>query len=768
MDSVDRSHGVRARASALSLLLLGAGMTAAAQQPPQALETEEGPELHELSLEELMEVKVVTSTAVAQSIGVVPSTVFVFTEETLRRRGYTHLAQLLEDVPEIEIHYKAEPEWDELITVRGILGRGNEKLIILLDGFRIDAKSKINHSIGHNFTLAGIQRVEVVIGPVSALYGPDAFVGVVQLISKSGAEVRGGRVTASIGRFNTTENSFTAGTQAGDVSLAVTGSYYHSDEPTLPDFYPDDFRWYNERYRTGGEVRVSPSLPEDVIRVVPIQPYANPTNDSFLSARLDLGRFRFGYAQHRAQHGATAPYRPDLGLYVEDAKFAYTIQSAYGQHTYRADDERLEITTALSMNTNEVDPNSAFINFISNYTKAFKYEHFLVAEFEQRISYRFRDWLMGTLGLSYRELTGMPKTTDLAKPLDPDGSPPETQGHVYIGSDVVDVNGRNLGVPVDFFNVHERNLGSYLELHAQPLPWLTLTAGGRVDHHTRYGDTLTPRLGVVLRPSEGTWLKLLYGQGFLAPSPDAVFSHFGSFTPVTDAAGNVIGLKSPFFRLTDPNMKPERLQMGELIVSQDVGESLRVSANGFLTHIRNRFGSVSVADQTFKGWPVDLILRPINLSERERFLSMGGTLRLDALVRSGRLRVNLYAAYTFTHGKNGEQLLPASSKHTGKGGVDVAWRGLSLSTRVIARSQALHPELRDERGEPVAIDGSMVVNAHFRYSDIVSFHDLSPSLWVDVRNLLDNRYHLVSASFYDLPGTPQDPLRILVGVDLAF
>jgi outer membrane cobalamin receptor len=121
-------------------------------------------------------------------------------------------------VPEIEIHYKAEPEWDELITVRGILGRGNEKLIILLDGFRIDAKSKIAHSIGHNFTLAGIQRVEVVIGPVSALYGPDAFVGVVQLISKSGAEVRGGRVTASIGRFNTTENSFTAGTQAGDGS----------------------------------------------------------------------------------------------------------------------------------------------------------------------------------------------------------------------------------------------------------------------------------------------------------------------------------------------------------------------------------------------------------------------------------------------------------------------------------------------------------------------------------------------------------------------
>src|SRR6185436_13186412 len=110
---------------------------------------------------------------------------------------------------------------------------------------------------------------------------------------------------------------------------------------------------------------------------------STPTNDSFLSARLDLGRFRFGYTVHHDRHSATAPYQPDLGLYVEDAKWAYTIQSAYGQHTYRTDDERLEIITALSINTHEVDPSSAFINFISNYTKAFKYEQFLVAEFEE-------------------------------------------------------------------------------------------------------------------------------------------------------------------------------------------------------------------------------------------------------------------------------------------------------------------------------------------------------------------------------------------------
>ena len=42
------------------------------------------------------------------------------------------------------------------------------------------------------------------------------------------------------------------------------------------------------------------------------------------------------------------------------------------------------------------------------------------------------------------------------------------------------------------------------------------------------------------------------GSRYLAPSPDSVYSHFGSFTPVTDADGNIVGLTSPFFRLPNP------------------------------------------------------------------------------------------------------------------------------------------------------------------------------------------------------------------------
>jgi hypothetical protein len=126
------STGERALVSAelLGLLLaLGMGGEALAQALPETPKEGGASDVSELSLEELLNLEVVTASAQAQTVSEAPSTVYVFTAETIRRRGYTYLAQLLEDVPEIEMHFKARPEYSEQIIVRGILGVGNEKII---------------------------------------------------------------------------------------------------------------------------------------------------------------------------------------------------------------------------------------------------------------------------------------------------------------------------------------------------------------------------------------------------------------------------------------------------------------------------------------------------------------------------------------------------------------------------------------------------------------------------------------------------------------
>jgi hypothetical protein len=89
----------------------------------------------------------------------------------------------------------------------------------------------------------------------------------------------------------------------------------------------------------------------------------------------------------------------------------------------------------------------------------------------------------------------------------------------------------------------------------------------------------------------------------------------------------------------------------------------------------------------------------------------------------------------------------------------------SASLRSQLRSAARHPETRDTAGELVEIPGSAVFDLHVRWDGILRDARARTSLWIDVKNLLDARYHHVSSAFDHLPGVPQDPLRLMIGID---
>jgi len=194
------------RAALAALTVLGSTASAVAgghgADPGPALDSDD---LAGMPLEELLQVEVVTASATPRSVADVPSTVYVFSEEQIRRRGYRSLPELLEDVPELQIHAKAAPDFGELVTVRGVAGAGTEKLIILYDGVRVDGAGNSPVSLAHAYSLANVERVEVVLGPVSAVYGPDAFSAVVHVRTRGGDALRGGRASVSQGRFDTSE-----------------------------------------------------------------------------------------------------------------------------------------------------------------------------------------------------------------------------------------------------------------------------------------------------------------------------------------------------------------------------------------------------------------------------------------------------------------------------------------------------------------------------------------------------------------------------------
>ncbi len=202
--------------------------------------------------------------------------------------------------------------------------------------------------------------------------------------------------------------------------------------------------------------------------------------------------------------------------------------------------------------------------------------------------------------------------------------------------------------------------------------------------------------------------------------------------------------------------------MAEASVSHRLGD-LQATVNGYYTRIRELIVTTVDPPETFKGWPVDAVERFVNRGSAKNY---GGTAQVQYSWLQGDFAVNPFAAYTYTDGEIEDQELPWSAKHTLKTGLDLGWRNVYLSNRVIARSLSTHASLVNSAGERRSTDPSAVLNTHLLWGDFVDTKVFSLSAYVDVRNVLDSRYSYVAADVINAfpDGAPQDPRRIVVGV----
>jgi iron complex outermembrane receptor protein len=175
------------------------GLLAAALQTGAL--AQQGPDLNAMPLEQLLNLDVVTASKIPQKISEAPSSVSVITAEDIRQRGYRTLTDVLQSVPGMTVSYDRNYNY---ANIRGLGNPGdlNTRLLILIDGRRLNDVVYDQGAIGTEFPidLALIDRVEFVPGPGSAIYGSSAFFGVVNVITKSGAAMRGATVGA--GRFS--------------------------------------------------------------------------------------------------------------------------------------------------------------------------------------------------------------------------------------------------------------------------------------------------------------------------------------------------------------------------------------------------------------------------------------------------------------------------------------------------------------------------------------------------------------------------------------
>lgn len=700
-----------------------------------------------MSLEELMNVEVITASKVSQKATEAPATVYVVTEAQIRQRGYSCIQDLLRDIPQIQVNYKGSQEHSDVYSINGI--EGVTKFVLLMDGVRVNSATGTVHRIHESYPLANVKQVEIILGPASSLYGADAFTGIINIITKTGYQSKGVHLSTSYGRFNTTNNSLVIGTGNKDISFALTGKYYHSDEPKLPDFYEDDFAWY-KHYKETGEMRIF----SDTVQTSPIKDWKTPTDAYAIHGRLKIKDFELGYSRHFRSYSSSTGAPPSIYIYSEDAVFKNHIQSAYATHNFVSNSEKFNLNSTVSAQEFKTYPESKFLNQYAAYNDAYKYERNRTLKIEEQLSYFFSDKLNFVGGLSYQYFDAIPKTSDLPEPYDEDKASDE-QNLPFPGTAVTDKDGNDLTIIQNIYHIDYFNFGSYIQFQYKPTQSITLTAGTRYDYNSRYESTVNPRIGLIYKPTDRFTAKLLYGHAYLAPSPYDSYARYGSFTPVTNENGEITGLTSSFWHLPNPDLEPQKRKSVEAYFLYYLSGNFSLSTHGFYGKLTNLILFEYVSGETFQNIPIGTVSRYINKGEGK---SYGFTIRGDYKYNfSNNSGVNLFANYTFIDGDIEGNPLGYTTKHIVKSGLSFYYKKFS---------SYLQFQYRNESHSPYSTKENHIINDPFGVANLFTSYRFldkqkyNAHAFLRITNLFDARYYHVGGELF----SPQDPIRVNVGL----
>ena len=174
----------------------------------------------------------VTATRVTRDLMDVPMSVGVVTEDDIKKSGVTTIGELIQDVPGVELQNDGTPG---LIRV-SIRGEGTMRSTILIDGQRISEHKSMS---GTPILIdpSAVERVEVIKGPASVLYGSDAIGGVINIITKKGGK-KPVQVDVGVGYNGAgdgfTENASVSGSYNG-FNYRLSGSYADFGDLRTPD-----------------------------------------------------------------------------------------------------------------------------------------------------------------------------------------------------------------------------------------------------------------------------------------------------------------------------------------------------------------------------------------------------------------------------------------------------------------------------------------------------------------------------------------------------
>ena len=174
-----------------------------------------------------------------QKVNEAPAAVIIITAEQIRKYGYRNFAQILDSVPGL---FTSNDRNYGYLGIRGFNRPGDytSRVLLLVDNHRLNDAVYDQGGAGTEMPIDVdlIDRVEIIKGPGSSLYGTNAFFGVVNVITKRGRDLKGAEVSGEASSFNTYRSRLSYGNKfSNGVEMLLSGSFSDS-EGHRELFYP--------------------------------------------------------------------------------------------------------------------------------------------------------------------------------------------------------------------------------------------------------------------------------------------------------------------------------------------------------------------------------------------------------------------------------------------------------------------------------------------------------------------------------------------------
>lgn len=433
----------------------------------------EGPSgIAELSLEQLMEIEVVsTASKFEQEVTKAPASVTIVTSEDIKRYGWRNTAEILNSFKGLYVRYDRTYRF---LGIRGFNRPGdlNTRFLFMLNGHRMNDNVMESVPLANLIDVDMIERIEMIRGPGSSLYGTNAFFGVINIITKKGADLGGVELSAE------------AGSHASYRERASYGKLFQNGTDLLISA---------SQYDTNGNRRLY------------FREFDTPATNNGVAENLDYGSTRNFFSRVffkdfslQASHVGTEKTDPtaSFGMMFNDPGNRVKMGTGHLELKYdntKDMEDRLGIMIRLFYGYNNITADVRYKPYTFIPSMLVTYEaHGLRLGGELRLLKNSGSHMI-VGGLEYQNnLRQDQKTYSTTLQFLDDKRSSEVWA-AYVQD----------------------------EIHVSSL--LLINAGLRYDHYTTFGSSINPRVSVIYEPADKTFVKLIYGKAFRSPSTTELY-----------------------------------------------------------------------------------------------------------------------------------------------------------------------------------------------------------------------------------------------------